>query len=272
MKSILLHVQNDPGNDERLEAALSLARACSAHLHCLHATPIEAYVAFDAFGGVFVMSEVMRLLQEEEDALRERLRARLSREDVSWSLADETGHVASMLVRHAALADLIVTGRQPHAGGVTGSSLSQLGELLHGAKTPLYIPVAGPAPSSPTGIAAIAWNGGLEAAVAVRQSLGLLKLAASVQVLTVAEPGKSPAFPGTALLEYLSRHGIHSELRTLEAPGQDIAQTLVDECLTLEAAYLVMGGYGHSRMAEYLFGGVTRALLTEAPLPLVVAR
>ena len=51
VKTILLHVQNDRALDQTLETALSLARACGAHLSCLHITPIEAYSAFDAMGG-----------------------------------------------------------------------------------------------------------------------------------------------------------------------------------------------------------------------------
>ena len=62
IKTILFHVQNDKALDRTLETALSLARACEAHLSCLHITPIQAYVAFDSFGGVFVMSDVFKAM------------------------------------------------------------------------------------------------------------------------------------------------------------------------------------------------------------------
>ena len=55
VKTILLHIIDDEFHDHQIDTALSLARAHSAHLSCLHVTPIEAYVAFDSFGGVFVM-------------------------------------------------------------------------------------------------------------------------------------------------------------------------------------------------------------------------
>ena len=64
--------------------ALSVARTCSAHLTCLHVTPIEAYVAFDGFGGVFVMNDIIKDLHEEEQALRARVEKELRNEDVSW--------------------------------------------------------------------------------------------------------------------------------------------------------------------------------------------
>ena len=62
VKTILLHVQNDKALDQTLETALALARACEAHLGCLHVTPIQAYVAFDSFGGVCLMSDVFKAI------------------------------------------------------------------------------------------------------------------------------------------------------------------------------------------------------------------
>src|SRR5688500_10028585 len=82
-KTILVHLQADGSVDSRLETALSLARACSAHVECLHVTPIEAYVAFDSFGGVFVMNDVIKTLDKEEAELRSAIESRLHNEDVS---------------------------------------------------------------------------------------------------------------------------------------------------------------------------------------------
>ena len=60
--TILLHILDDEFHDQRIEIGLALSRACSAHLSCIHVTPMEAYVASDAFGGIFVMNDVMRAL------------------------------------------------------------------------------------------------------------------------------------------------------------------------------------------------------------------
>ena len=128
-----------------------------------------------------------------------------------------------------------------------------------------------------TGSVLIAWDCSYEAANAVRSAVGLLKLASSVHILQIREDGKDEAFPSTRLLEYLSRHGVHAEYSVIEA-GVDvhdqkvISDTLAARAQALRAAYLVMGGYNHSRVGEYIFGGVTRTMLAEAPLPLVIAR
>jgi nucleotide-binding universal stress UspA family protein len=121
----------------------------------------------------------------------------------------------------------------------------------------------------------IAWNGSFEAANAVRSAVGLLKLASEVRVLRIDEQ-KDEAFPSTALLEYLSRHGIHPELKIETAHPDAQAKDFLSACLKAEAermkaAYVVMGGYSHSRVSEYMFGGITRSMLAGSSIPLFIA-
>lgn len=276
IKSVLFHIQDDKSLVARLETALSLARSCSAHLTCLHVTPIEAYVAFDGFGGVFVMNDVIKALDEGEAQLRTKLEASLANEDVRWDYAQVTGNVGNKIVAHAALADVVVTGRDPHRSDFPGPAIGLLGDLLSKSRTPLLIDGDEDAPFDPGAPALIAWNGSYEAANAVRSAIALLKMASAVRVLTVDE-GKSNDFPDTRLLEYLSRHGIAAELtqESDTARGGDprfVADRLVGQARSAGAAYIVMGGYGRSRISEYVFGGVTRTLLAACPIPLVMAR
>lgn len=275
VKTILLHVQYDKGLDRTLETALSLARACGAHLSCLHVTPIEAYSAFDGFGGTFVMTDLIGAIEEDAKSLSERLNAELAKEDVSWDYVQVTGHVPSQIVSRAALADLIVTDRQPSRTAFQGSTTGMLGDLLHRSRTPLFLaPDCGKVPD-PTGPALIAWNGSFEAANAVRSAVGLLKLASAVKVLRIDEQ-KDETFPSTRLLEYLSRHGIHAELE-VESADPDAGELdfayacLMAKAKRMGAAYMVMGGYSHSRVSEYMFGGMTRSLLAGSSIPILMA-
>lgn len=272
MTTILMHIQHDAAHEKRLEAALSLARACSAHLHCVHVTPIEAYVGFERLGGVLVMNDVMEAIQGQDEEIKRSLEAKLSGEDVTWDFVRVTGHIAPELVRRSALVDLIVTGREPNSDSPVPTTLPHLGELLFRARTPLYVPMTGPQPVHPTAKAVIAWDGSGEAADTVRQAMAFLKRAESVEVLTATEEGKEHRFPGTQLMKYLSRHGIHANLQTFEVAREEIGPVLSEIALELDASYLLMGGYNHSRLGEYLFGGVTRALLTDSPVPLIIGR
>jgi nucleotide-binding universal stress UspA family protein len=278
IKTILLHILDDEFHDQRIVSGLAMARACSAHLSCLHVTPVEAYVASETFGGIFVMNDVMRKLDERDYELRMKVEQRLANEDVSWDYEQATGNVAATIVGRAALADLVVTAREPRRADFVGPSVGFLGDLLHRARTPLFIPAFNGPGFDPTRAAVIAWDGSIEAANAVRASLGLLNLASEVRVLQIPEQREDEAksFPGTKLLEYLSRHGVHAELIVEQAPSGEVSADVVAGMLVAEArgagaAYIVMGGYSHTRIGEYIFGGVTRTLLKECPVALVMA-
>ena len=274
VKTILLHIQNDASLDQRMETALSLARACDAHLSCLHVTPIEAYVAFDSFGGVFVMNDIITALDEEEARLKARMEAELTSEDLQWDYVHVTGNVPTQLLRHAALSDLIIVGREPHRSDFAEPKIGLLGDLLHRSTTPLFVPATDGGPVDPSGPVIVAWDGSHEAANAVRAAIGLLKLSSDVRIVQVRESTKNEAFPGTKLLQYLSRHGIHAELQVEPASGAEgegIAGVLLAYARANSAAYIVMGGYNHSRVGEFLFGGVTRTLLGDCPVPLLIA-
>jgi nucleotide-binding universal stress UspA family protein len=117
----------------------------------------------------------------------------------------------------------------------------------------------------------VAWNGSYEAANAVRAALSLLKLASKVEVVRVEEEAEK-LFPETELLEYLSRHGVHAELRLEETQDEYVPAALLSCAKQVGATAIIMGGYSHSRIGEFIFGGVTRTLLAEAPVTLFVAR
>lgn len=270
MKSVLVHIQDDDSLEQRVESGLALARACGGHLTCLHVTPLEAYVSFDSFGGVFVMKDVLEALDEREKALRERVEADLANELVPYDYEQVTGPVANMLVSRAALADVVVVGRERHREAATTPPVSLLGDLLYRSRTPLFLP-GGSAPARLDGPALIAWDGSYEAANAVRAGLMLLRCASEVKVIRIGEPSEAAMFPSTRLLEYLSRHGIHPELVEVDGHERHLGERLVGEAERHKAAFMVLGGYSHSRFGEYIFGGVTRDLLTACPVSLLVA-
>jgi nucleotide-binding universal stress UspA family protein len=94
-------------------------------------------------------------------------------------------------------------------------------------------------------------------------------MASDVRVIRFTE-GKEIFLRDELLLEYLSRHGVHAEIET-HLPNYEIAQDLIGRATTLKAEYIVMGGYSHSRAGEFLFGGLTRELLSACPITLVIA-
>jgi nucleotide-binding universal stress UspA family protein len=270
IKTILFHVHNDDGLGNRIEVALSIARAFGAHLHLLHVTPIEAYTVTDAFS-VFVSPQIMAVLEDESAKLREKLQQQLANEDVSWGYEDVTGELMRNLIHRAALADMVVTGRQPHEREFGGPSIAFLGDLLQSLGTPLLVVGDDASAIDPFGPAIVAWDGSHEAANALRAAIPLLKVASQVRLVAVEE-AKERQFPSTAGLEYLSRHGVHAELSERPRIMETVEQEILDQAAIDGASYIVMGGYSHSRAGEFLFGGVTRSLLKRCTVPLFLTR
>lgn len=270
IKTILFHVHGDATLDARLEAVLSIARSFGAHLRLVHVTPTDAFTVIDAFG-TFTNLEIVEELQADAAKLRGRLEARLADEDVDWDYEEVTGSLMPHLARCASVADLLVIGREPKSPEFEGRVISLLGELLHHLRTPLLVlgdKVVGLKLSGP---AVVAWNGSHEGADALRASVPLLKILPGVVLLTVEET-KDVKIPGTQARDYLSRHGIDSRVESRLQLGDTIADDILAGAYVEGASCIVMGGYGHSRAGELLFGGVTRTMLTECPLPLLIAR
>lgn len=269
--SVLLHVQDDPGLEDRLQAALAIARAAGGHLECLQVTPTMPLAGYPDFGGAYALASLSTEISARETDLRERIEARLGKEDVAWSYKHQTWDPAAALIHGGALADLMVLGRFHHDQGSDRQTMALFGDVLGTSRTPLLICPKDRSGFDPFGPAVIAWNASLEAASALRAALPLLHRASAVHVVSVGEQSDLD-FPPLDAVEYLSRHGIHAEMIDDNAGTLTIADRLVATATSLGASYLVMGAYGHSRAREFLFGGVTRSLLKECPLALVIAR
>lgn len=248
MRSILVNVDRRPGMEVRLQTALSLARAFNGHISLLVDTPVARYISMDQMGGSFIASEALRQAMDDDLAYAETLKVRLLREDVAFDIVRSEAEPIDTLARAARLADLVILSR---SGGIAG-------ELALASRTPVLALSDDTVLDAPVGKVCIAWDGGDEAACALRHSVGLARGAESVSVITVAE--KAGGFPPTEALRYLSLHGIAAEL--IELPRQGTTEdTIAAEVARLGADLLVMGAFGRSRLREYLFGGVTRYFL-----------
>jgi nucleotide-binding universal stress UspA family protein len=269
MKSLLLHIQDDPGLEARLQAALAIARANDGHLSCLHVTPINLYIASDGITGAYMMPDFAKHLDEIEAKMRARIEAHLKSEDVSWDYEHVDGDPAQTLISHSALADLIILGRSEHRESHY-PPLSLIGDVLQNTRTPILVQPHDMNNFDPHGPAVVAWNGSFEAANAIRSALPLLQRASAVHIVTLEE-AKEHMLPSLAASTYLSRHGISSELHARPVTDMPVDKAIRETAEVMGAGYIVMGGYGHSRAREFLFGGVTRSLLKESPIPLLMA-
>ncbi len=120
----------------------------------------------------------------------------------------------------------------------------------------------------------VAWNGKREAARALGDATPFLDSADKITIVTIdAHPsidGVGPA-PGVDIAAHLARRGLKVEVRNLDGLGRDAAETLMTGAAELGADLIVMGGYGRARFSEWIFGGVTRAVIEKSPIPVFMS-
>lgn len=248
MRSILVQADPSPAGTVRVETALSLARMTRGHVTIMVDTPINRYVAVDPMGGGVIASDAMRQAIAEDDQFAREIDVRVAREDVACDVVRAEADVVDAMAGAARLADVVIVSRRDALAS----------DLPMATRAPVLAVNDENVLGFPLTKAAVAWDGSNEAAFALRGAIPLLASCADVTVLTVED---APAdFPATEAVAYLSRHGIKAEQQVIQRLGA-IEETLAREVLLLEAQLLVMGAFKHSRLREFLFGGVTRYFL-----------
>lgn len=266
MRSILVHIYEDRELESRLQAAFDLARAFGAHLTCVHATPFEDYLVADPLMAAALPVEFSSKMRRRRDALQQRIEARLRDEGVSWDWVHDDALISDALIRRSPLVDLIVISRAV-SDIYRDDARALAGKVVTGASAPVLAVPPGLDRLDVGAPALLAWNGSPESAVAMRQAVPLLALAGSVRIVRVEE--RLREYPGDAAARYLSRHGIEAEI-VQRPPDGSVADALLDAAREFAAGLIVMGGYGHSRLREFVLGGATRDLLETSTVPLVL--
>lgn len=264
MKNVLLLIHDDEGQEARLQTALDLTRALDGHLSCLDVAVLPIALAGDYYGGPGP-GIVIDYEREQEARNKAAVESRLAKEGVAWSWTDVTDTISGALRHAAALADLIVLNRK-----LDEHHLPDMREVVANVVMQARKPVVA-VPESARGMslrrALIAWDGQSSCAETLRACTPLLALAEQVEIFMVRD-GSERTEP-TEAAEYLSRHGIHAEVR-IEADGLTPAdKRIADEVSRWGADYVVMGAFGRGRLME-AFGGVTKRMLASSRVPLLL--
>lgn len=174
------------------------------------------------------------------------------------------GGVVTSIARYH---DLVVVGIG--ASDVTPHATAEAAIFGSGRPT-LLVPED--APAAPFGHVMIAWDGSRVAARAVSDARDFLQRAQSVTIASVTDEKALPDDdPGSRLAEYLSRHDIEATVAHVKSHGRPIAETLQVHAREIGAGMLVMGGFGHSRMRDFVLGGATSGVLKDLRLPILLS-
>jgi nucleotide-binding universal stress UspA family protein len=118
----------------------------------------------------------------------------------------------------------------------------------------------------------VCWNGGRNAARATGNAIPFLKRANAVEVVTVGTELAAAAVTSAGdLCRHLERHGINAAVKRIEPGNLKVSAAILDYAAKSGAGMLVMGGYGHSRLREFILGGTTRAILKMMTVPTLMS-
>jgi nucleotide-binding universal stress UspA family protein len=118
----------------------------------------------------------------------------------------------------------------------------------------------------------VCWDSSRTAARAIGDALPLLARAKTVEVVIVTSArGHSDEIPGADLGEHLAHHGLTVEVKRIVSADLDVANTLLSHAADTSADFMIMGGYGHSRLREFVLGGATRDILQSMTVPTLMS-
>ena len=288
-KVILLPLTGTDGDRQAQITAIALAKLFDAHMIGLHVRrdvrrDIAAYASAD-MGAMTGLDGVMGRM-EEDAAARETAASRSwadacakagvpvaetprVRGGTSYEYASEMGEQTDWVAEYGRAADLVVVGRVKEAAML---DLDSVEAALMDTGKPVLI-AAGEASPTLDGTVAIAWKDTRESAGAVAAALPFLRRAKRIVVFTVEE-GDSAENADTSyrrVVRALRWHNANTEAKILPHEARHPVDVLRDALTREKCDLLVMGGYGHGRLREAVFGGFTRAMLEGAPVPVLMA-
>lgn len=275
-KTILVHVDlDDPGTADRIQVAAHLCEDCHATLVGAAASLSEASVELLASGGAAIAAGV---LTGEPDQLNERFEV-AHKEFARWTagLPIETAwrtaidFPAHALGDFAGMADLVVMG--PARPSSPANSYLDYGELVMRAGRPVLL--------VPHGIdrldrnsAVVAWRNTRESRRALADAVPLLATFGAVTLLHIREAADdaNEAASMADAATFLAGHTIAAATKVIDAGRQSPAQALDEFVRRSQASLIVAGAYGHTRLREWVLGGVTRDLLRQSPVACLFSR
>ena len=275
LKDITVIVDN-AGERRAAKVAAELARVSEAHLTgiALAVDPlVPVYTVAAPIPTDFIVAAHEQGVEEAKAALAA-FDAIGSAAGVTTEsrLAESISGDFSSVIRNAILTDLVVVGQDDpdHAAALRAALIEAL--LFQAGLPTLLVPYSG-AREFHADKAVIAWNGSAQAARAVRAAMPLLAMSKSVLVAIVDEgappagrrrraPTSAPISPATA-----SRSRCGPSPTPMRAPAR---RSSISPS-TRRRRWLVMGAYGHSRIRQFLLGGVTRSILGNATIPVLMA-
>lgn len=277
-KDLLVYLDDGKHCTERTIIAIALAKRHNARLKGITFAlnwPIPTYVGMelgiefsDAQQKVIDVSASNNIIEFEK-------LAKESGVDYASEIVEcNVARAPAVLAFHARHADATFIGQPDPDEEDAGFHEEILDGVMFGSGRPVYaVPYIGK-PDMQVRKAVVAWDGGKKAARALNDAMPLLKDREEVIVLVVNPDKRAHAHgdhPGEDIVAHLKRHSINATLDCQVSPDLRPATTILNYLTESGADLLVMGAYGHSRLREKAFGGVTNTILHQMTVPVFMS-
>jgi nucleotide-binding universal stress UspA family protein len=275
---IVVFIDGRTENAGILEFAGMLAQEHGARLISVFMQPEPIVTPAETFARGKGMQSTIKVHQAQLERIEADHRAQFEdivrrhglRSDSEWR---SLPYLSTEVGVHAYYADLVVIARPESAGQAGGAPGLAESLVLSSGRPIIVFPPRGKV--SKVRSILVAWNATRESVRAVADALPLIAKAEAVEVL-VADHERHPTGhgqePGADIARHLARHGAHVEVRRLSSGGKDVGRLLLSQASAFGGDLLVMGAYGHTHLREWMFGSVTRTILYEAGLPVLLSR
>ena len=272
IKDLLVHLDTTDRGASVRDYALSLATEMGAHLTT--AGLVLEMVPPASFMGEYpydIMAEAMDQTRATAEATYQSLKSAAPSQVQTdlvmiQAIAGQAREDFGRLARHF---DLTIVGQGDGESGNDDELMAE-GALFRSGRPVCIVPNIHKG-AAKLGKALVCWDGGMPAARAIADTMDILKRAGKVEVVTIAGRNlPNEELPGFNITRHLSRHGISATLKKLPA-AEDIGATLLSHAADTGADFMVMGGYGHSRLREFVLGGTTRTILGSMTIPVFMS-
>jgi nucleotide-binding universal stress UspA family protein len=273
LKDIVVNLSGRAERDFAADYAISVAKTFGAHVAGISFL-YEPVIPDGSLGGVPV--DLIELQREENSKLANTAADRFSAGAKAAGVSAETriidatlGGGASMFGQIARRFDLAVVPQAQREHGASEQLIVEAA-LFESGRPVVVVPYIQKEGLTLEHVL-VCWDGGRVAARAIADAMPLLERAKTVEVLIVEEQRKHDEVTGANMVDHLTRHGVTAQLKRMVKGDVTIEDAILDYAADSSADLLVMGGYGHSRLREFVLGGVTRSILGSMTLPVLMS-
>lgn len=274
IKDLVVNLTVGADRDPAAQFAISIAARFEAHIAGISFAydPVITPAVLDGLSASWVDAQRAENRAAAQEAV-DRFEAIARREGLSAEhriIEAGLGRAATLFGRIARCFDLAVVGQTDPERDLPDDLLIEAALFESGRPTVVvpYIQKDG----LKLGHVLVCWDGSHNAARAIADSLPFLARGEKVEIVMVASGGgKTDELPGVDLGEHLARHGLNVEVKRLVAAGLDVSNVILSYVADCGADFIVMGGYGHSRLREFVLGGATRGILQSMTVPVLMA-